>query len=122
MKWILLFVMPLVMAINPKIDKEKCTCKGYPLYGRVQVVDIAPDLRVEIVDILRGASPIPSDWNELITICRILDIKTEEIYPYWENRVMQILSNSGMNLQANLPLITSMFKCAKDYINAGKII
>lgn len=78
--------------------------------------------RVEIVDILRGASPIPSDWNELITICRILDIKTEEIYPYWENRVMQILSNSGMNLQANLPLITSMFKCAKDYINAGKII
>ncbi|MBR4584200.1 MAG: hypothetical protein IKO34_10415 [Bacteroidales bacterium] len=50
MKWILLFVMPLVMATNPKIDKDKCTCNGYPSYGRVQVVDCAPDLRVQIVD------------------------------------------------------------------------
>ena len=50
MKWILLFVMPLVMATNPKIDKKKCTCNGHPLYGRVQVVENAPDLNVRIVD------------------------------------------------------------------------
>lgn len=50
MKWILLFVMPLVMATNPKIDKEKCTCNGHPLYGRVQVVDSYPDFDVKIVD------------------------------------------------------------------------
>lgn len=50
MKWILLFVMPLVMAATPKIDKEKCTCKGHPLYGRVQVVESYPDLDVKIVD------------------------------------------------------------------------
>lgn len=50
MKWILLFVMPLVMATNPKIDKEKCTCNGLPLYGRVQVVDSYPDFDVKIVD------------------------------------------------------------------------
>ena len=78
--------------------------------------------RVEIVDILRGASPVPSDWQELKAICRILGIKTEEIYPYWENRVKQILSNSGMNLQANSALVTSMFNCAKDYINTGEAI
>ena len=63
MKWILLFVMPLVMATNPKIDKEKCTCKGYPLYGRVQVVDIAPDLRVEIVDIGPDVEVQVVDWT-----------------------------------------------------------
>ena len=78
--------------------------------------------RVEIVDILRGASPIPSDWSELITICRILDIKTEEIYPYWENRIKQILSNSGFNLQANSSLTSTIFNCAKNFINSGKSI
>ena len=50
MKWILLFVMPLAMATNPKIDKEQCTCNGYPLYGRVQVVDSFADVEVKIVD------------------------------------------------------------------------
>lgn len=72
--------------------------------------------RVEIVDILRGAVPIPTDWKELQAISRILGIKTEEIYPYWENRVKQIFSNSGMNLQANSTLISTMFNCAKNYI------
>ena len=72
--------------------------------------------RVEIVDILRGAAPIPADWQELQTISRILNIKTEDIYPYWENRVKQILSNSGINLQSNSSLINTMFGCAKDYI------
>ena len=78
--------------------------------------------RVEIVDILRGASPVPSDWQELKSICRILGIKTKEIYPYWENRVKQIFSNSGMNIQANSALVTTMLNCAKDYINSGETI
>ena len=74
--------------------------------------------RVEIVDMLRGAVPIPADWNELLAISRILNIKTEDIYPYWENRIKQILSNSGINLQSNSVLISTMFNCAKKYINS----
>lgn len=77
--------------------------------------------RVEIVDILRGASPIPTDWKELQAISRILGIKTEEIYPYWENRIKQIFSNSGMNLQSNSVLISNMFNCAKDYIKEHQV-
>ena len=77
--------------------------------------------RVEIVDILRGAAPIPTDWKELQAIGRILGIKTEDIYPYWENRVKQIFSNSGMNLQANSILINNMFTCAKNYIKENSI-
>ncbi|MBO4372193.1 MAG: hypothetical protein J5826_04605 [Bacteroidales bacterium] len=50
MKWLLLFVMPLAMATNPKIDKEKCTCNGYPLYGRMQVVETGADLDVRVVE------------------------------------------------------------------------
>ena len=72
--------------------------------------------RVEIVDMLRGAAPIPTDWKELQAISRILGISTEEIYPYWENRIKQIFSNSGMNIQANSVLVNTMFACAKDYI------
>lgn len=73
--------------------------------------------RVEIVDMLRGATPIPIDWKELHSICRILNIKTEDIYPYWENRIKEILSASGMNLQANAPLVNTIFNCAKKYIS-----
>lgn len=77
--------------------------------------------RVEIVDILRGAAPIPTDWKELQAIGRILGIKTEDIYPYWENRIKQIFSNSGMNLQANSILINNMLACAKNYIKENSL-
>ena len=72
--------------------------------------------RVEIVDILRGAKPIPLDWKELSLMAQILDISKEEIYPFWENRVKQLFQSAGMNLQANGALMTAMFECARDYI------
>lgn len=72
--------------------------------------------RVEIVDILRGAKPIPLDWKELSLIAQVLDISKEEIYPFWENRVKQLFQASGMNLQANGPLMTAMFECARDFV------
>src|SRR5574344_742444 len=43
--------------------------------------------RLEIVDILRGASPLPIDFKELNMIAQILDLKKEEIYPLWELRL-----------------------------------
>lgn len=77
--------------------------------------------RVEIVDILRGARPIPLDWKELALIAQILDISKEEIHPYWEARLKQALQNSGMNLQANSELVKAMFDCATKHINSGKV-
>ena len=32
------------------IDKDNCTCKGIPLYGRVQVKSSHADFRVEVVN------------------------------------------------------------------------
>lgn len=72
--------------------------------------------RLEIVDILRGAAPIPLDWKELSLIAQVLDIKKEEIYPYWENRLRNLMQSAGMNMQANSGLINTMFDCARDYI------
>ena len=74
--------------------------------------------RVQIVDMMRGAEPIPLDWKELMTIANVLSIPKEEIYPYWEERLRKVLQISGVNLQNNINLVNSMFKCARDYIHS----
>lgn len=72
--------------------------------------------RVEIVDMLRGAYPLPIDFKELTMIGRILELDKADIYNIWEERLKQVLETNGMNLNANSELITSMMECAKKYI------
>ena len=74
--------------------------------------------RVEIVDILRGAKPIPLDWKELSLIAQVLELSKEDIYPYWEARLRQLLQSSGVNMQANSGLIDAMFDCARNYVHS----
>lgn len=76
--------------------------------------------RVEIVDILRGSRPIPLDWKELTLIAQVLDVSKEEIYPFWESRLRQLMQNSGMNIQSNTELINTMFTCAREYVHNHK--
>ena len=73
--------------------------------------------RVEIVDILRGARPVPLDWKELSLIAQVLDITKEEIYPFWEQRARQMFQSAGMNLQTNQGLVDAMFDCARKYVD-----
>jgi len=73
--------------------------------------------RLETVDILRGALPLPIDYKELSMIGQVLDLTTNEIYPIWENRVKQVLEAGGMNIYSNEALVNSMFECAKKYID-----
>jgi hypothetical protein len=73
--------------------------------------------RLEIVDLLRGATPLPIDFKELSMIAQVLDLKKDEIYPLWENRLKQVLEASGMNMSTNTALISTMFDCAKKFIN-----
>lgn len=72
--------------------------------------------RLEIVDILRGARPIPLSWDEVSTIAQVLDVSKEEIYDHWESRLRQLLQNSGFNLEQNQGLGNAIFACARDYI------
>ncbi len=37
-------------AENTEIDKESCSFKGKPLYGKIKVVDAFPDITVQVVD------------------------------------------------------------------------
>lgn len=73
--------------------------------------------RVEIVDILRGAYPVPIDFKELSMIGQILELDKNDIYNIWEERIKQVLETNGMNLNNNAALINTMFDCARKYID-----
>ncbi|MCD7879298.1 MAG: hypothetical protein LUG16_05120 [Candidatus Gastranaerophilales bacterium] len=76
--------------------------------------------RLEIVDILRGARPIPLDWEEVSVIAQILDISKEEMYDFWEERLRQLLQTSGFNLENNKGLAQALFSCTRDYVYKNK--
>lgn len=105
---------PIVMDEAVEFLKEKQKEKGI---STVQLLKSFPrKKRVEIVDILRGARPIPLDWKELTLIAQVLDISKEEIYPFWEDRVRQMFQTAGMNLQTNQALVDAMFNCARKFV------
>lgn len=72
--------------------------------------------RLEIVDILRGARPIPLDWEEVSVIASVLDVSKEEMYDFWEERMRQLLKTSGFNFESNQGLANAMFACARNYV------
>ena len=73
--------------------------------------------RLDIVDILRGALPIPIDFKELTMIAQVLNLNKDDIYSMWEKRMKQVLESNGMNIYSNAALVNSMFDCAKKYIH-----
>ena len=72
--------------------------------------------RLDMVDVLRGALPLPIDFKELHLIGKNLNMPIEETYDIWEKRMKQVLENSGMNVYANAMLIDKIFECAKKQI------
>ena len=71
--------------------------------------------RLDVVDMLRGALPVPIDYKELQLIGKTLGMPQDEIYTIWENRMKQVLTSAGMNIYSNTELVDSMFGCAKKY-------
>lgn len=72
--------------------------------------------RAEIVDLWRGAAPLSLDWNNLVSIAKVLDLSKEEIYPYWQARMQQYLMSGGIDLISNAGLLNSMFNGVKSYL------
>ena len=73
--------------------------------------------RVYIVDMLRGAYPLPIDMKELSMIGEILHLDKDDVYNIWEGRIRQVLETNGMNLSANAALVNSMLECARKYVD-----
>lgn len=76
--------------------------------------------RIDMVDILRGALPVPIDYKEMKLIGTTLNMPDDEIYNLWETRLKQVLESAGMNIYSNSGLINSMFDCAKKHLNTHK--
>ena len=102
------------------IDEAVETIREYIKNNRMTVVSFLKSFprkkRIDMVDVLRGALPIPADLKELQLIGKTLNIPAEEVYLMWEKRMKQILQASGMNIYANSALLDSMFDCAKKEI------
>ena len=76
--------------------------------------------RLDVVDILRGALPLPIDYKELSMIGQVLDMTAEDVYNLWEGRMKQVLEVNGMNIYANSALVNAMFTCARNRLVQGK--
>ena len=102
------------------IDETIEMIKDYLKENRMSVVSFLKSVprkkRLDMVDILRGAMPLPVDFKELHPIGKTLNIPLEEIYSIWETRIKQVLESAGMNIYSNSALINSMFECAKKQI------
>ena len=106
------------------IDETVETLKDYIKDNKLSVVSFLKSFprkkRIDVVDILRGALPIPIDYKELNLIGKTLNMPENEIYSMWEKRVKQTLESAGMNIYSNSGLVTSMLECAKNYILKNK--
>ena len=102
------------------IEESVETIKEYMKENKLSIVSFLKSFprrkRLEMVDILRGAMPVPIDYKELQLIGKTLNMPTDEIYSVWENRMKQVLQYSGMNIYSNSELVNTMFECAKNYI------
>ena len=105
---------PILLDDSTEFIKNKLKEKKLPVYQFLK--SFPRKKRVEIVDLLRGATPLPLDWKELSLISQILDISKEDMYNLWENRLTKLFQTAGLNTQSNRELINSMFQCAKNYI------
>jgi hypothetical protein len=72
--------------------------------------------RVEIVDMWRGALPMPLDWAQLTAICSVLELKKEDIYPYWQGRMQQYLTTGGIDPLSNIGILNAMFQGVKNHL------
>lgn len=93
-------------------DKKLTTVQFLKSFPRKQ--------RLEIVDILRGARPLPLDWESVSVIANVLDVSKEEMYEYWEMRFKQLLQNSGFNIDNNQGLLNAILSCSRDYVYKTK--
>lgn len=74
--------------------------------------------RLDIVDILRGALPIPIDYKELESISKTINMSSDETFEIWQDRFKQVLELNGMNIYSNSELVNTMLNCAKKFVSS----
>lgn len=102
------------------IDESIELLRDYMKENRLNTVSFLKSFprkkRIDVVDMLRGALPLPIDYKELQLIGKTLNMPDEELYGLWEKQMRQVLSSAGMNVYSNSALVDKMFECAKKYL------
>ena len=80
-------------------------------------INIVRSVGIDIVDILRGALPMPLDYKELSAIGKVAGLDKAKIYSIWEGRLRQVLESNGMNIYSNSELVNAMLECAKKHVD-----
>jgi len=102
--------------IDPGLEFLKEKQKKIGLTNLQLIKKFPRQKRVEIVDLWRGAEPLPLDWTYLSYIASALEISPKEVYPYWQARMQQYLLMGGIDIMSNSLLINAMFDGAKSYL------
>ena len=106
------------------IDESIEIIKDYMKENKLSAVSFLKSFprkkRIDMVDLLRGATPIPLDYKELKMIGKVLNMPDDEIYNLWEQRIKQVLEAAGMNIYSNSGLVTTMLDCARTYLLSTK--
>lgn len=106
------------------MDEAVETIREYIKQNNLTVVSFLKSFprrkRLDVVDMLRGALPLPIDYKELLLIGKSINIPKEEIYSMWEARMKQVLESAGMNIYSNSELVNLMLNCAKKYFTGNR--
>ncbi len=101
---------------NPILDKIKTSLKNKKISTLDFLKMFERKKRLDIVDILRGAKPIPIDYEQIKAFCDILKMDTEESINLWRERLTEHLKNNGFDIEKEKELLDEMFKSAKKYL------
>lgn len=95
------FFSPLTFAQdNNKIDFENCTFNGFPLYGKVKIVESFPDIKVQIVDSFPDlkvniVNSFPDDCGEWQLVESFPDIKIKIVESFPDIKIKFVESFPG---------------------------
>lgn len=102
--------------IDPGVQYLKIQQKKLDLTN-VQLLKRFPRARrVEVVDLWRGAEPLPLDWNYLASILSVLKVPVKDFYPYWQTRMQQYLIAGGIDPIANAGFMNTLFGSCREYL------
>ncbi|MEW5818627.1 MAG: helix-turn-helix transcriptional regulator [Cyanobacteriota bacterium] len=102
--------------IDPGVQYLKIQQKKLGLTN-VQLLKRFPrSRRVEIVDLWRGAEPLPLDWNYLASILSVLNVSVKDFYPYWQTRMQQYLIAGGIDPISNAGFMNNLFNSCREYL------
>lgn len=86
---------------STKIISSQCTLKGFPLYGKIQVVDSFPDIKVQIVESfpdlkVKIVESFPDDCGEWKFVESFLDVKIQFVNSFPDIKIKFVESFPGI--------------------------